>query len=359
VATTHLGALKELATEVAGVVNASLQFDAVALAPTYRLIKGIPGCSYGISIARRLALPEHILDRATERLPTGERDVDALLADLERRDAALSDREREVSAADERVSLEARRVADRMRNVRDRERELERQSRQDARKYLLEARAEIERTIRELKAAGAQSLEDTARAARQAAERMAGEQAEALDAIERREGRDRSRGRNGGGRDAAATGADAAGTPRVGDMVELETFGGRVGRLLDVRDSGAVVAVGAVKMTVPVTSIRRSSQQQAKPEINVPMLGDMPDVYAPSEIDLRGMRVGEVEDFVLQSLDAAIRADLKSVRLIHGKGTGALRERVTEMLRKDTRVKAFRLGAWNEGGAGVTVAELA
>jgi DNA mismatch repair protein MutS2 len=85
----------------------------------------------------------------------------------------------------------------------------------------------------------------------------------------------------------------------------------------------------------------------------------MPDVYAPSEIDLRGMRVGEVEDFVLQSLDAAIRADLKSVRLIHGKGTGALRERVTEMLRKDTRVKAFRLGAWNEGGAGETVAELA
>src|SRR5690349_10408172 len=245
------------ATQVGGVVNASLQFDAEALAPTYRLIKGIPGRSYGISIARRLALPEHILDRATERLPKGERDVDALLADLERRDAALAEREREVSAADERVALEARRVADRMRNVRDRERELERQSRQDARRYLLEARAEIERTIKELKAAGAQSLEETARAARQSAERMAGEQAEALDAIERRESRDRSSGRNGGSRETAQRGAAPAETPRVGDMVELETFGGRVGRLLDLRDAGAVVAVGAVKMTVPVTSIRR------------------------------------------------------------------------------------------------------
>ena len=355
VATTHLGALKELATEVRGIVNASLQFDAVALAPTYRLVKGIPGRSYGISIARRLALPERILERATERLPKGERDVDALLADLERRDAALADREREVNAADERVALEARRVADRMRNVRDRERELERQSRQDARRYLLEARAEIERTIKELKAAGAQSLDETARAARQAAERMAAEQGEALDAIERRERRQTREGRPAV---AAASGAREEAVS-VGDLVEMQSFGGRVGRLVELRESDAVVAVGAVKMTVPAATLRRSSQQAARPEINVPLLGDLPEVHAPSEIDLRGMRVGEVGDIVLQSLDAAIRADLKAVRLIHGKGTGALRERVTEMLRKDTRVKTFRLGAWNEGGAGVTVAELA
>jgi DNA mismatch repair protein MutS2 len=81
-------------------------------------------------------------------------------------------------------------------------------------------------------------------------------------------------------------------------------------------------------------------------------------VEAPREIDVRGMRVGEVDDVIMQSLDAAVRADLKELRIIHGKGTGALRERVSEMLRKDTRVSSFRLGAWNEGGTGVTVAEL-
>src|SRR5690606_25428671 len=97
VATTHLGALKELATEVPGVVNASLQFDSVALAPTYRLIKGIPGRSYGLSIARRLALPERVLARAEERVPRVERDVDALLADLERRDQLLAGKEAEVA----------------------------------------------------------------------------------------------------------------------------------------------------------------------------------------------------------------------------------------------------------------------
>ena len=114
-----------------------------------------------------------------------------------------------------------------------------------------------------------------------------------------------------------------------------------------------------MKMTVPMASLRRSAQQRAPAEVVVPMMGDVPEVYAPSEIDVRGMRVMEVEEIVMQALDSAVRADLRSVRIIHGKGTGALRDRVTEMLRKDTRVKSFRLGAWNEGGIGVTVAEIA
>jgi DNA mismatch repair protein MutS2 len=90
----------------------------------------------------------------------------------------------------------------------------------------------------------------------------------------------------------------------------------------------------------------------------VPMMGDAPEIHAQTEVDLRGMRVSEVDEIVLQALDSAVRADLKEVRIIHGKGTGALRERVTEMLRKESRVGNFRLGMWNEGGAGVTVVEL-
>jgi DNA mismatch repair protein MutS2 len=75
-------------------------------------------------------------------------------------------------------------------------------------------------------------------------------------------------------------------------------------------------------------------------------------------VDVRGLRADELDTIVPQALDDAIRADLPSIRIIHGKGTGALRERVSEMLKKDTRVRQFRLGAWNEGGAGVTIAEL-
>ncbi len=101
IATTHLGALKELASEVPGVVNASLQFDAERLAPTYRLIKGIPGRSYGLAIAQRLNMPAEVLRRAEERVPQMERDLSALLADVERRSESLGAREKAVAATQE------------------------------------------------------------------------------------------------------------------------------------------------------------------------------------------------------------------------------------------------------------------
>ncbi|HEX5829409.1 MAG TPA: Smr/MutS family protein, partial [Gemmatimonadaceae bacterium] len=347
IATTHLGALKELATEVPGVVNASLQFDAAELAPTYRLIKGIPGRSYGLGIARRLRLPERVLARAEERVPTVERDVARLLADLEQREAVLGDREKDVALAQENAQARAHRLAEREAHVRERERELEKRSRQEARQYLLQARQEVERTIQALRAESAGAAEAAAREARRRVEQLAGAQGEALERLERRE-----RG-EGQGRRAQP---DAA--PAAGELVEVGTLGGRTGRLLDVRDGQGVVAVGAMKLAVPMQTLRRAPNQ-APPVERVPIMGDVPEEHAPSEIDLRGMRVHEVDDLVMQALDAAVRADLKSLRIIHGKGTGALRERIGEMLRKDTRVRALRLGAWNEGGAGVTVAELA
>ena len=140
--------------------------------------------------------------------------------------------------------------------------------------------------------------------------------------------------------------------------MEVGTLGGKVGTLLEVRGKEGVVAVGVMKLTVPLRTLARTSQQRAKPEIVVPMMGDAPEVHANTEIDLRGMRVDEVDDYLLAELDQAVRADLRSVRIIHGKGTGALRERVAELLRKDTRVKGFRLGLWNEGGSGVSVVDL-
>jgi len=112
-------------------------------------------------------------------------------------------------------------------------------------------------------------------------------------------------------------------------------------------------------MTLPLSALRRSLKQEPRQRETVPIMGDLPDEHVAREIDLRGQRVGDIDDVVMQALDAAVRADLKTLRIIHGKGTGALRARVAEMLRKDTRVKTFRLGAWNEGGAGVTVAEFA
>ncbi len=363
IATTHLGALKELAGEVPGVVNASLQFDEERLAPTYRLTKGIPGRSYGLAIARRLRMPASVLERAQERVPRIERDLAALLADVERRSAALADREREVALQQEDLQARAARTAERDRELKARERELERESRREARRHLLDARRDVEATIQRLREAGAASLEATAAEARRALEGRAAEEQAALDAIAAREAAER--GEADEARTAGVAGAArGAGEGRdavlaVGDAVAVSTLGGKVGQLLEQRGDEGVVAVGSLKLTVPLTSLRRLSARHLREDRVEVALIDVPEPTVRPEVDVRGMRVHEVDDAVVQALDAAVRADLAALRIIHGKGTGALRERVNQLLRNDRRVKQFRLGAWNEGGAGVTVAEFA
>jgi DNA mismatch repair protein MutS2 len=351
-ASTHLGQLKELASQVPGVVNASLQFDAVQLAPTYRLIKGVPGRSYGISIARRLNLPASVVLRAEERVPQGERDMAALIERLERKEEELAARERDVDAilhdARERMATLVKRET----NVRERERTVEKQSRQEARKYLLEARAEIERTIKELKRRGAEAadtaIDEMGRDARRKAEELAARQANVLDRLDAEE--------RAVERKSAVRRSPDAGDVVVNDAVEVGTLGGKVGRVMDVRGADAVVAVGSIKLTVPMKTLRRTERPA---DAAVSYLGDAPEVEAKTEINLLGLRADEAENEVLQAIDSAVRADLKSLRIIHGKGTGALRQVVDEMLRKDTRVREFRIGAWNEGGAGVTIATFA
>jgi DNA mismatch repair protein MutS2 len=352
-ASTHLGQLKELATQVPGVVNASLQFDAVQLAPTYRLIKGVPGRSYGISIARRLNLPTDVVERAEERLPQGERDMAALIERLEKKEEELSIREREVNAMVEDARSRIARIAQRETNVREREREVEKTSRQEARKYVLEARAEIDKTIKELKKKGSEAadaaIDEMGKGARRKAEELAAKQANVLDRLDAEE---RSAQRKRGSVPPAER------TPiAVGDAVEVGTLGGKLGRVLELRGKEATVVVGSMKLTVKLSALRGSANQPA--ETAVSYFGDAPEVFAKTEINLLGLRADEAESEVLQALDSAIRADLKSLRIIHGKGTGALRQIVDEMLRKDTRVREFRMGAWNEGGAGVTIAVFA
>jgi DNA mismatch repair protein MutS2 len=349
VATTHLGALKELATEVEGVINASLQFDSVQLAPTYRLIKGIPGRSYGISIARRLALPDEVLERAEARLPSGERDVNALLAELESREKTLAAREREAAEISDDVKARALRVAERESAVREKERTAERDARREARRLLLDARSEVDRTIRELRESAAGAADDAAREARRRMEQLAASEGQSLAELEREP--------------EVVTETPPSARPEgpigEGDYVAVPSMGGRRARVVELRDGEAVVAFGSVKMTVPRKTLEKVAAPDTPGHVTVAIRGDVPEVEAKSELDLRGLRAAEIEDLLMQAVDSAVRADLKSLRIIHGKGTGALRERVAEMLRKESRVASFRLGAWNEGGAGVTVAELA
>ncbi len=337
VVTSHLGALKTLDTDGSGVVNASLQFDAQRMEPTYRLVKGRPGRSYGLAIARRLGFPAGILDRAQglvddgaasledllERLEVREREAEELVARLRGRDEALARREAEVESRD--TALEKR------------ERAAERTARDEARRILLEAREEVEAAIRDVREAGARELDEAAHEARKRVEEAA------------------RRHRRSGSSEASTAGP----VPSLSEGVRVRIPGGSSkGTVVEVRDERAVVEVGGLRMELPL----RELEPVGGGEAPAPAIrergwhGDLPD--ASMEIDLRGLRVDEVGLALGRGLDAAVLGGLSEVRVIHGKGTGAVRARVQELLRDEARVAEHRLGVTGEGGAGVTVVRL-
>jgi DNA mismatch repair protein MutS2 len=340
VATTHLGQLKLLASEEPGVVNASLQFDAVALQPTYRLLKGIPGRSYGLAIARRLGSPEAVLQRADASISGVERDATQLLAELEEKDrelaAALSAAEaarREVEALQE--ELRAREQA-----VRERERTAERRARQQARDLLLHARQEVESAIRAVREAGERGDRAAVEQAAREARRRVEAQARVQEAKAPRPARD-------GDAEPIA----------LGSWVRVAASGAE-GTVVELRDGRAVVEVSGVRVQVSAQGLEPAARPDGALRPVLRGGWNAPDLEVSPEVDLRGLHVAELIPKLQTAIDAAVQADLQSLRIIHGKGTGAAREAVVELVRADPRVVSFRPGRLGEGGAGVTVAEL-
>ena len=307
-ATTHLGALKQLATETVGIVNASLQFDAETLTPTFRLLKGVPGRSYGLAIARRLGIAGEVLDIAERAVPERERTLDALLATVEARARELEARERELAVGEQRVREDAARVdvrgeevAGREREVKARARGLEQAARDQTRAYLLEARKKVEEALGRARAA---VDEATAKQARRLLEQALEE-----------------------------TAGETAGEKAREGWVSLEQL-------------------RSLKQPSPTDAPRRVPSP-ARPARG----GERLSATATTEISLRGLRADEAEARLVKALDDAVLADLPFLRVIHGKGTGALRQLVHDLLSADTRVARFGFAPPNQGGHGVTIVE--
>ena len=242
-ATTHLGALKQLAAETVGVVNASLQFDAETLTPTYRLLKGVPGRSYGLAIARRLGVPADVLAEAERAVPDAERALDRLLAAVEARARDLETRAQMLDGRAAELDLARLAVADlelRAADLLVREKRLDADARERARGYLLEARKTVEAALAQARAA---VDEATAKEARRLVE----------EAIEKTGGR--TDGRMGGETDL-----------KIGDHVR--TGQGKVGVVAEVRSDGRVVVeVGAVRLVIAPDLLERVDGPSARPPV--------------------------------------------------------------------------------------------
>lgn len=352
IVTSHLGALKLLAAEGSGIVNASLQFDAERMEPTYRLLKGRPGRSYGLAIARRRGLPPALLTHAASHLSGDEASVEPLLEALERKEeeaaalvASLERRRAEVEHL--RGELQAREA-----ELRREERASVRRAREEARRLLMEARSEVEEAIRELRAAAdTKALERASRGARARVERAARLQ---------RELQPRAR--------------EVQDIPELVPGHRVRLPGGATGSVVELKDRRAIVEARSVRIEMPTESLEPlqaepcvrqpsalepSSGQGALRGALAPARAAVPEMAQGAEVDLRGLRVEQVDFELTCALDRAVLGELSELRILHGKGTGAVRRRVQELLGADRRVREFRLGLHGEGGSGVTVARVA
>jgi len=347
VATTHYAELKLYAMRTENVINASCEFSVETLQPTYKLLIGVPGKSNAFAISRKLGLSEEILKEATDLVSQGDKDFEDVLTQLEQQRQQMEQARVEA----ERLRQETIRIKEQSEEYnaqfqKERDRALE-LARREAREIIEEARRTANAATDEIKALKKQ-LMDSADAhginQRQAELRRSLNDAEANLRVEQ------------------AQKIRPAPTREiiVGDTVELLKLGTKANVIAINKDGSYQLQAGIMKLTAKPGEIYLLEQSNAfKQKAARPAHSgrEMKMTAFASEIDLRGMDSVEAISVLERYLDEAMRSNLQSVRIIHGKGTGVLRAAVQQSLRKNRFVKTFRLGVYGEGEDGVTIAE--
>ncbi|HOJ77840.1 MAG TPA: endonuclease MutS2 [Bacillota bacterium] len=342
VATTHYSELKAFAYKTDGIENASVEFDIETLRPTYHLIIGLPGSSQAFEIASKLGLPDFLITNARGYISAEAAQVEEMLKQIEndrrkaREDRLLSEEARAKS------ELYKQRYESEISKFNAEKEELLRQAKAEAREILLEARRESENLMRRLKEASQEELNSIINEARQ-------EITEQIKQLEEKPNQSESQRK-----------------------VNMEQFknGSRVraislnqfGTIVELGNDTALVQLGIMKVTLPLTDLELIVDNQVKKVERllrkVGTTGMEAAQNIATEISLRGMTVDEALYELDKYLDQAMLAGLKKFRVIHGKGTGALRQAVQKHLREHPMVKSVAFAEQNEGGLGATVVEL-
>lgn len=346
-ATTHYTELKIYATTQPGVMNASCEFDVETLRPTYHLLIGIPGKSNAFAIAQRLGLPQDVIEDAKTRVGQESATFEATIEKLEQV-RQLLERDRETAAQELRQAEAEKKKAAMLRaELSVRLEKADAKARREAERLLADVRRTAEETFRELddirkleRESDSHHEANEARAALRRKLNLAEEQAAAA-AKEPEEKKVSSR------------------PVKVGDTVEILSMGVKATVTGISKDRTLSLRAGIMNVTAKEDEVYLLENE--KPIKVVTSSGQparLRQASAASEIDLRGMERIEAVDATQRFIDAAVMAKLEEVRIIHGKGTGALREAVQAELRRSKAVKSFRLGRFGEGESGVTVVTL-
>ncbi|MFJ5764619.1 endonuclease MutS2 [Lysinibacillus sp. NPDC093210] len=340
-ATTHYPELKAYGYNRPGVANASVEFDIETLSPTYRLLIGVPGRSNAFEISSRLGLPESIIERAKNFTGTDRHEVESMIASLEEtRRQSEDDAERSHDLLLESEALR-KELQDKLQAYEERKEALDKKAKEKARKIVDDAKREAETIITEL------------REMRKNANQVVKEH-ELIEARKRLEEATPLE-HNKVLKKAAQVKARAQNLV-VGDEVKVLSYGQRGTLLEKVSDAEWVVQMGILKMKIADTDIEYIKPEK-EPVQRVSGVKNR-DSHVKLELDLRGERY---EDAIIRTekyIDDALLSNYGRVSIIHGVGTGALRQGIQSYLKKHKRVKSFRFGEAGEGGFGVTVVEL-
>lgn len=348
-ATTHYAELKVYAMTTKGVENASCEFDVETLAPTYRVLIGIPGKSNAFAISRRLGLPGYIIQKAADRIDAENVRFEDVLSQLDLQRQAM-EKEKEKAAQLRREMEEDRAQAEEYRaRIEEERRRATEKAQAEARSIIEQAREAADQTFKELN-------------------EMRRRQEQAKDWVDDNERRSELR-RKLNEADAALGGRKEDLPPPpptrdavAGDIVELVKMGTQAEVVGVNKDGTLQLQAGILKLKARQSEVRVLEDATARKKQSAKDKARAASVSRPfrasaakAELDLRGMMVDEALGAVDLFLDNALMGKLETVTIIHGKGTGALRKAVHDVLRRNKAVKGFRLGVYGEGESGVTV----
>lgn len=343
-ATTHYAELKVYATTTDGVINASCEFDVETLKPTYRLVVGIPGKSNAFAISLKLGLPETIIDDASARLGTEDKSFESVLENLE-----------QVRQQMEREKLETDKMLLRAQEELQKAEIYRKEAEGQRGKALQNARREAERLISDARKTADNVFDELNKMRREAAKDADWQRINEARAQIRRDLNDAENISNTGIGDKPKN-TDPGRPAKVGDTVEILSIGTKADVISVNTDGTLTLQAGIMKVTVKTNEVRVVEKPKVKvPAKTVQSTGGLNSSPVRSELDVRGMTALEALPIVERYIDSAQIAKLNEVTIIHGKGTGALRAAIQQSLKSNKQVKAFRLGRYGEGEAGVTV----
>lgn len=368
VITTHYQNLKHFAEDTPGIVNGAMLYDRHLMQPLFKLSIGNPGSSFAVEIARKIGLPEEVIAEASTKVGTDYINMDKYLQDIVRDKRYWESKRQNIRQREKKLEEIVGRYEQDLTDVNKQRKEIIREAKAEAQRILQEANARIESTVREIKEAQAEkeqtklarkALEDFKTSVQETEEednRIARKMARLKERSQRKQQKQKT----------AVQPIFDRNTIEVGDSVRLkgQTSAGTV---IELQGKQAVVAFGMLKSTVKVEQLEKVSKGQIKKEIqkstfiSTQTADEMHEkrLHFKQEIDVRGMRGDEALQAVTYFIDDAIQVGANQVRILHGTGTGILRQLTREYLASVPGVRRFHDEHVQFGGAGITVVELA